>query len=199
MIDIIRKIIFHVLETIYELMGATIVTTILCMVAYLFVEEVGVKEVFRRCVYTLKVSVQFRKVSLLFFYSNMILFRTVLYRDIWENPFSDVVGVWGLYNAQGELTTEILENIVLFIPFAVLLLWCYKEKILGQTVVFCKTLWKSTKIVFLFSLSIECLQLFLRFGTFQLSDLFYNTLGGFAGGLIYWCGYMFVHRKTHDE
>ena len=199
MIDIVRKIIFHVLESLYKPLGATIIITILYMIAYLFVEEVGVKEVFRRCVCTFKVNSRFRKVSLLVFYTTMILFRTVLYRDIWENPFSDVVGVWGLHNAQGELTTEILENIALFIPFTVILLWCYQKRILGQIVGFGKTLWKSTKIVFVFSLSIECLQLFLRLGTFQLSDLFYNTLGGFVGGLIYWCGYMFVHRKKHKE
>ena len=44
----------------------------------------------------------------------------------------------------------------------------------------------TTKTAFLFSLAIEFLQLFLRLGTFQLSDLFYNTLGGVLGGMIYW-------------
>ena len=29
------------------------------------------------------------------------------------------------------------------------------------------------------------LQLLLRLGTFQLSDIFYNTVGGVAGGLVY--------------
>lgn len=35
-------------------------------------------------------------------------------------------------------------------------------------------------------LGIELTQLLLRIGSFQLSDLFYNTLGGFLGGAIYW-------------
>ena len=34
--------------------------------------------------------------------------------------------------------------------------------------------------------SIEMLQLLLRLGTFQLSDLFYNTVGGVLGGLMYY-------------
>ena len=42
---------------------------------------------------------------------------------------------------------------------------------------------------FLFSLTIEFLQLFLRLGTFQLSDLCYNTLGGAMGGVLYWMGW----------
>ena len=29
-------------------------------------------------------------------------------------------------------------------------------------------------------------QLLLRLGTFQLSDLFYNTVGGVVGGLMYY-------------
>lgn len=32
---------------------------------------------------------------------------------------------------------------------------------------------------------IEICQLFLRLGTFQLSDIFQNTLGGFIGATIY--------------
>lgn len=40
-------------------------------------------------------------------------------------------------------------------------------------------------ISFLSSLAIEMLQLFLRLGTWQLSDLCFNTLGGVIGGLIY--------------
>ena len=33
---------------------------------------------------------------------------------------------------------------------------------------------------------IEMLQLLLRLGTFQLPDIFYNTVGGVVGGLVYY-------------
>ena len=42
---------------------------------------------------------------------------------------------------------------------------------------------------------IEMLQLLLRLGTFQLSDIFYNTVGGVLGGLIYY-GIVTVHSST---
>ena len=46
------------------------------------------------------------------------------------------------------------------------------EKIFcGRKITFGKCVWISTKTAFLFSLAIEFLQLFLRLGTFQLSDL----------------------------
>ena len=42
------------------------------------------------------------------------------------------------------------------------------------------------KIAFCFSVMIELLQIVLRVGTFQLSDIFYNTVGGVIGGVVYW-------------
>lgn len=41
-------------------------------------------------------------------------------------------------------------------------------------------------LVKIMSLNIETLQLLLRLGTFQLSDIFYNTVGGVFGGLMYY-------------
>lgn len=49
-----------------------------------------------------------------------------------------------------------------------------------------KILWDSGKTALIFSVSIETLQLLLRLGTFQLSDIFYNTVGGVIGGLMYY-------------
>ena len=101
-------------------------------------------------------------VFFLTFYTVMILFRTLLNRNMWVNPVSNISGIWGLYNGNGELTTEVIENLVLFIPFTVLLLWCFRERLLGQSIKFVRTLWRSTLVVFLFSLTIEFLQLFAR-------------------------------------
>ena len=112
----------------------------------------------------------------------MILSRTVLYRSIWTNPLSDVMGGWGLYDADGNLTTEAIENLMLFIPFAVLLLWAFK-----------KTLWVATKTVGIFSFAIEFSQLLFHLGTFQISDLVYNTLGGTIGGIAYYIIYKVRH------
>jgi glycopeptide antibiotics resistance protein len=43
------------------------------------------------------------------------------------------------------------------------------------------------------------LQLFLRLGTWQVSDLFFNTLGGTIGGLVYWAGYKMKEKKSAQE
>ena len=47
----------------------------------------------------------------------------------------------------------------------------------------------------LFSFVIEFSQLLFHLGTFQISDLVYNTLGGTIGGLMYYVIYRFRHRN----
>lgn len=196
MIEIAKKIIQNVLTALYQPFGFSVILAVLVMFLYLFVKEHGLKKVIQRWITEFKMSSRFRRIFFLVFYVAMILFRTLLNRNMWISPVENVIGIWGLHNQNGELTTEVLENLALFIPFTILLLWSFREKLLPEEVKFFRTIWQSVKIVFIFSLAIEFLQLFLRLGTFQLSDLFYNTLGGFGGGLIYWCGYKLTNRKA---
>lgn len=177
------------------------------MFFYLYAKEHGWKESIRIWISKFKTSSYFRRVFLLVFYTTMILFRTLLNRNLWLNPLSDVMGGWWLWE-DGELTTEPIENLMLMVPFTVLLLWAAKDKLLldkgtkengqigesGSTVKLTTVLWQSVKITFLFSVCIEFLQLFLRLGTFQLSDIVYNTLGGLIGGLVYWIMWRVKHR-----
>ena len=105
------------------------------------------------------------------------------------------MGGWGLYDADGNLTTEAIENLMLFIPFAVLLLWAFRKELLGDKPGLKKTMWVATKTVGIFSFVIEFSQLLFHLGTFQISDLVYNTLGGTVGGLAYYIIYKFRHRN----
>ena len=133
-----------------------------------------------------KESVFFRKLFFLAFVTSLILFRTLLNRNLWMNPLSDVMGGWGIWetvNGEQKLSTECIENVIMMVPFTSMVIWTFQEKV-GSS--WKKILWYSGKIAFIFSISIEVLQLFLRLGTFQLSDLFYNTVGGMIGGLMYY-------------
>ena len=102
------------------------------------------------------------------------------------NPLSKVMGGWGIWetvNGEQKLTTECIENVIMMVPFSSVVMWTFKEKT-GNG--WKKILWQSGKIAVIFSVSIETLQLLLRLGTFQLSDIFYNTVGGVLGGMCYW-------------
>jgi glycopeptide antibiotics resistance protein len=198
MIDVAKRIIENVLIALYQPFGFSIIMAVLAMFFYMLVKEFGLKATLQRWLNEFKTSSRFRRIFVLVFYIALMLFKTLLNRDMWRNPISNVIGIWGLYNEKGELTTEVIENIALFIPFAILLLWSFHEKFLGEGAKLIRTIWQSIKVVFLFSLIIEFLQLLMRLGTFQLSDLFYNTLGGLVGGLIYWIGYKVTHRNRKD-
>ena len=51
------------------------------------------------------------------------------------------------------------------------------------------------EVVAVFSFMIEFTQLLFHLGTFQISDLTYNTLGGAVGGVIYYLVYSREKRK----
>lgn len=189
--EIPKGIITNVLTALYQPFWFAVIPSVLFM--FVYKAYPSIKQAAKDWISWFKSDSAFRRTFFLVFYTVMILFRTLLNRNMWLNPVSNVLGVWGLYNAKGELTTECIENLALFIPFTILLLWAAKDRILKRMTMG-SVLWNSTKITFLFSFAIEMLQLFLRLGTWQLSDLFYNTLGGAIGGLIYLAGYKVTHR-----
>ena len=119
---------------------------VLFMFFYLYVSEhggdlAGIKTVLAKWGTAFKSSSVFRRAFLLSFYTAMILFRTLLNRNLWMNPLSDVMTGWTLTNAKGERTTEPIENLMLFIPFSILLLWAVKDKLLKDK----KEIWSMSR------------------------------------------------------
>ena len=189
---IIEKITANVLIALYQPFWFALASSVLILFFYMFCYapkgagkgwKIAVKEWIRK----FKEEKFFRKLFLLVFFTIMILFRTLLNRDCW---------IWKVGpDGSKTLTTECFENIVLMFPFTLLLMWTMKGKMVKK-ICFWSIVGKSTQVAFIFSLTIEFLQLFLRLGTFQFSDIFYNTLGGCLGGIVYWIGLM-LHRKLY--
>ena len=189
-IDLLGKILTNILTALYEPFGFSLLLSFLSMFFYLYAyESIGSGKGWKIAMMTwyqkFKESVFFRKLFFLAFVTSLILFRTLLNRQLWMNPLSDVMGGWGIWetvNGEQQLTTECIENVIMMVPFTGMVMWTFQEKV-GSG--WKKTLWQSGKIAFIFSVSIEMLQLLLRLGTFQLSDIFYNTVGGMLGGMMY--------------
>ena len=189
-IDLFGKILTNILTALYEPFGFSLLLSFLAMFFYLYAyESIGTGKGWKIAMMTwyqkFKEDVFFRKLFFLACVTSMILFRTLLNRNLWLNPLSDVMGGWGIWetvNGEQKLTTECIENIIMMVPFSSVAMWTFGEKI-GNG--WKKIPWQSGKIVFIFSVSIEMLQLLLRLGTFQISDIFYNTVGGMIGGLMY--------------
>ena len=190
-IKVLAKILTNILTTLYEPFGFSLLLSSHAMFFYLYAyESIGAGKGWKIAMMTwyqkFKENVFFRKLFLLAFVTSMILFRTLLNRNLWMNPLSNIMGGWGVWetvNGEQKLTTECIENVIMMVPFSAIVMWTFGEKI-GNS--WKKILWQSGKIAFIFSVGIELLQLFLRLGTLQLSDLFYNTVGGVVGGLVYY-------------
>ena len=94
----------------------------------------------------LRISLFFRKLFCLVFFTVMILFRMLLNRNMWMNPISNMMGGWWIWEKQSDgtvtLTTECFENIALMLPFTFSAhVDCQKRKLLkseGQTNLFYK-------------------------------------------------------------
>ena len=198
-IDLLGKILTNILTALYESFGFSLLLSFLVMYFCLYAYEPqetgkGWKNAIVTWYQKLKESVFFRKLFLLAFVTSMILFRTLLNRNLWMNPLSKIMGGWGIWetkNGEQVLTTECIENVIMMVPFSAVVMWTFGEKI-GNG--WKKILWYSGKIAFVFSISIEMLQLLLRLGTFQLSDIFYNTVGGVVGGVCY-CGIKKIRKR----
>jgi len=189
-IDLLGKILTNILTALYEPFGFSLLFSFLATFFYLYGYEPqnagkGWKSAIITWYQNFKENVFFRKLFLLAFVTSMILFRTLLNRNLWMNPLSNVMGgwwIWKIENGEQKLTTECIENVIMMVPFIGMVMWTFQEKV-GSG--WKKTLWQSGKIAFIFSVIIEMLQLLLRLGTFQLSDIFYNTVGGMIGGMMY--------------
>ena len=173
-IDLLGKIFTNILTALYEPFGFSILLSFLVMFFYLYAYEPqeagkGWKNAIVTWYQKFKESVFFRKLFLLAFVASMILFRTLLNRNLWMNPLSKIMGGWGIWetkNGEQVLTTDCIENVIMMVPFSAVVMWTFGEKI-GSG--WKKILRYSGKIAFIFSVSIEMLQLLLRLGTFQLT------------------------------
>ena len=191
MIDLLGKIHTNILTALYEPFGFSFLLSFLAMFFYLYAYEPitagkGWKSAIVTWCLRFKKSVVFRKLFLLTFVTSLILFRTLLNRNLWMNPLSNVMGGWGIWetvDGEQKLTTECTENVIMMVPFSATVILTFRKKIGNRLK---KVLCFSGNIAFEFSLMIEILQLLLRLGTFQLSDIFYNTVGGVRGGLMYY-------------
>lgn len=184
-IDIFKNIITNILSSFYQSFGFSTLLGFFFMFFYMLANgkyqtEKGWKQTLLLWWEQFKMSKEFRHVFYLAVYTSMILFRTLLNRSLWMNLLSDVMGNWTVYqydSASGDavLSTECLENILMFVPFSIL--WSYyfklKEYDLKRNIPSFIT--RSTALVLCISFTIEVLQILLRVGTFQFSDIFYNT------------------------
>lgn len=112
LINILGKILTNILTALYEPFGFSILLSFFAMYFWLFAYESstagkGWKSAIVTWYQKFKESMFFRKLFFLAFVTSMILFRTLLNRNMWLNPLSKVIGEWGIWeivNGKRQLT-----------------------------------------------------------------------------------------------
>lgn len=184
--EILKKIITDVLTSLYEPFWFALLSAFLMCIAYMYCYEPdnaggGFKKMMLAWVKKFKKDAHFRVLFFWCIVTVMILFRTLLNRNLWMNPLSDVMCGWTFTDSKGKFSAEPVENIIMLIPWTWLLIVLKNRKNVVK-----KPVLYAIGAGFLFTLAIETMQLMLRLGTFQLSDICYNTLGGMIGGVMFW-------------
>ena len=193
MMSYVGKVIQDLLTMVYKYAGISLIVSILFMTVWQMAENITWKELWKNLLKQLKQKI-WQKRLLMILYVVFVLQRTVFNRSPWGNPLENVIGFWGLM-IDGTPNYEMFENILLFLPLYPLFMTSGLDKN-----VTCLGKMRQIGLLvvpFAVSLAIEMIQLSLRTGTFQLSDLAYNTLGGFIGGLIYRGYYRITQKCNH--
>ena len=155
----------------FRFLPRAVVLTFIVTFAYLFIQDNGRKEIRDKLVSTIK------KPWLLLFllYLSFILVCTLFTRNTFV-PYKSVLKGFKLYN-NGRWNTGCIENITLFMPYTFFYL---------QALTPSKSLKTAFLLAFLTSMFIELMQLIFWLGAFQLSDLFYNVVGGVIGWFLWY-------------
>ena len=118
-IKILSKILTNILTALYQPFGFSLLLSFFAMFFYLYAYHPtnagnGWKSAIVAWWQEFKRDCKFRKLFVLAFVTSMILFRTLLNRNLWMNPLSNVMGGWGIWetvNGERTLTTECLSLI----------------------------------------------------------------------------------------
>lgn len=192
--QLLAQVLSTTLRALYQSFWAALLLTALASFFYLYCTGPvgagkGYGAALRAWARLVRESPFFRKLLLLVFYTATILCQTLLFRRLQTNPLEYAAGSWAVCSTSpdGVVTPdmECIGNVMMLMPFTFLLLWLLGER-LAPTGRLAEVAWASVRVSFLFSLSIEMLQLVLCLGFWQLSDLAFNTLGGLLGGVAYW-------------
>lgn len=193
--EYVIQILQDILTLIYQYAGISIICSVLFIIVWGQAEKESWRVIGRKIKEQLS-DRKWKKRFVMVMYIVFVLQRTIFNREPWGNPLSNVLGNW--WFIQNDIPNyEMFENILLFIPL-------YPVFKMGKIDMHIKHfrrigLWGCILIPFECSLSIEIIQLMFRVGSFQISDLCYNTLGGVLGAMFYYLITYFIGRGIHDE
>lgn len=178
-----KYMIIDLIKTLYSSLPSGLCIAVCITFLSILIKEKNIKSSAKLFCNNLKHSRGCRFQIYYFTYLYIMLYRAVFGRESTYEPLSKVFDGWRMYirGYTGLNYEDAFGNILVFIPCSFLMLFAFGAKFKSKA----DMIIKSTLFTFLLSLFIEVNQLLFRKGTFQISDLVLNTVGGLIGALIY--------------
>lgn len=188
-----KYMIIDLIKTLYSSLPPGLCIAVCIVFLSILIKEKNIKSSVKLFCSNIKQSRTSRFQVYFFTYLYIMLYRAVFGRESVYEPLSKVFDGWRMYirGYTGLNYEDAFGNILVFIPYSFLLLFAFGGKFKSRT----DQIIKSTLLTFLLSLFIEVNQLIFRKGTFQISDLVLNTIGGLIGAL----AYMLIHIITEKK
>ena len=123
------------------------------------------------------------------FYMSVIITITLINRHVRKKARTKLVLFWtirSILDGNTTLLNEVLWNIILFIPFGLMLASLLKRK----------RSWAAPVIGVLISSGIELSQYMMKRGLFEFDDIVYNTLGTIVGTILF---YVLLRAKKRKD
>ena len=156
-------------RTILHFIPQTIIFSVLSIMAYIFIQDN--KGNIRN---KLKQFLNQRWIAFHIIYCAFLLTVTLIGRYK-ANPYTNIIGTFCAFK-NGRLNSEIVVNILLYIPYTYSFIMVYHPK---SAVLSCLFLSLIT------TCGIETLQLLFWLGQFSLADIVHNTIGGMLGYILW--------------
>lgn len=187
------KLIKELINNFCKYITPAVIFAVFMMFFVILISKTGLKKAVRMWIKRFKNSVKFRWQFVFFIYLYMLADRTFLSRRFFSvSPFSKLMKGWFIEKNGDKYNFESVENIIMFIPYIFLFFTAFLDR---------DTKYKNKDIIvnavilsLCSSLIIEILQIIFCVGTFQISDIVYNTLGGIIG-IILFQAYLFLINK----
>lgn len=163
-----------ILNELYQHAAESILMALLFLLCVQEIKNNGIKNTTLKTITRFFQDRFFRMEGYTALYVSFLALETVLGRKRLDDPLVNVIGNWSIKNFDNA------ENILLFVPFGILLYWHLKQRQGGGNI---KAVGTTSFFAAITSVSIELVQFVFSCGTFQLTDIVMNWLGGTIGSI----------------
>lgn len=200
------ELLTNVLLDIWDVLSSYCLTALLFSVfftvVYVLLGYEGKKSFFKQLADTFRKDREFQRFFVLVYFFFLLICKTLLCRiGMGLEPLGSIMNGW-LFTGNKYLNppSQSIENIIMLMPYPVLIYWNYHDEIFHGNFTLKNVAVKSFFITLGMSAFIEVSQTVFALGTLQLSDLFYNTLGGVMSGILYYIALNhFKKRKSRRQ